>query len=160
MLDIALLTTQRREDIAALTTNNLRDGYLWIEQAKTGRRIRIKYAGTALEPLLTPYASAFARADRDSGHRIIRKPVGQRLRNVSLKVMSATFAELWSKHVGPRDDSSPTLHEVRALGAKLYEENGIDPQMLVGHLDPKMTRLYLDRHKVQWIDVELTRPGP
>ena len=111
---------------------------------------------TALEPLLAPYAIA----DRDSGHHIIRKPVGQRLRNVSLKVMSATFAELWSKHVGPRDDSSPTLHEVRALGAKLYEEKGIDPQILLGHLDPKMTRLYLDRHKVQWVDIELTRPGP
>ena len=61
-LDLALITLQRREDLASLTTEHLRDGYLYIEQGKTGRRLRIKYAGTKLELLLQPFVATSALA--------------------------------------------------------------------------------------------------
>ena len=48
----------------------------------------------------------------------------------------------------------PTLHEIRSLGAKLYEDQGISPQSLLGHADEKMTRVYLDRYEVKWIKAD------
>ncbi|MEH6814187.1 MAG: hypothetical protein V7677_16760 [Motiliproteus sp.] len=47
----------------------------------------------------------------------------------------------------------PTFHEIRALGAHLYKEQGIDPQALLGHTDAKMTDHYLDGHGTQWTRV-------
>lgn len=47
-----------------------------------------------------------------------------------------------------------TFHEIRALGAKLYKELGINPKELLGHLDEKTTRVYLDRHQIKWVAVK------
>jgi len=42
----------------------------------------------------------------------------------------------------------PTLHECRALSAWLYQEQGgIDVVQLLGHLDYKMTAVYLSRRR-------------
>jgi len=53
-------------------------------------------------------------------------------------------------------DSPPTLHEQRSLAARLHEENGRDPQRLLGHRTAKMTgiprqpRRYVDRCSLIW----------
>lgn len=147
-LDLALITLQRREDIAALTTQDISDGYLWITQKKTGRRIRIRIGGSSLEPLLLPHGTAVG----ESGARAL---VRKRGKAVSPPMLTKEFRLLWAQHVGERDSSSPTFHEIRALGARRYEDAGRNPQTLLGHVDPRTTRWYLDRHKVQWVDVEL-----
>jgi integrase len=48
----------------------------------------------------------------------------------------------------------PSFHEIRALGAKLYEDARISPQQLLGHTNPKTTRIYLDRHEVKWVEID------
>lgn len=38
----------------------------------------------------------------------------------------------------------PSLHEVRSLSARLYKEQGIDIQTLLGHKNSEMTAIYED----------------
>jgi len=41
---LGLITGQRREDIAGLKFSDVHDGYLWVDQGKTGAKIRIPTA--------------------------------------------------------------------------------------------------------------------
>lgn len=53
-------------------------------------------------------------------------------------------------------ENLPTFHEIRSLGAKLYEEQGVPKQIiqsLLGHSHVSMTNLYLDRYDVKWEEV-------
>jgi integrase len=47
----------------------------------------------------------------------------------------------------------PTFHEIRSLSGRLYKEQGIDAQGLLGHKDSKTTSLYLDSRGTEWISV-------
>ncbi|MPZ46814.1 MAG: hypothetical protein GEV05_26210 [Betaproteobacteria bacterium] len=69
--------------------------------------------------------------------------------------LTNTFADLWERHIGERDETSPTFHEIRALGARLYKNRGINPQTLLGHTDPNQTLLYLEGHAKPWIETEI-----
>lgn len=51
------------------------------------------------------------------------------------------------------EEQRPTFHEIRSLGARLYEAQGIDPQALLGHKDRRMTEVYTDERKVEWQEV-------
>ena len=48
----------------------------------------------------------------------------------------------------------PSFHEIRSLGIKLYEDQGIDAQKLAGHTDRKMTDKYKEGHEIEWTLVE------
>jgi len=48
----------------------------------------------------------------------------------------------------------PTFHEIRALGIKLYRDQGIEPQRLAGHSTAKMTSNYDSGHdEIRWVEV-------
>ena len=51
-------------------------------------------------------------------------------------------------------DSPPTFHELRSLAARLYHEQGIDPQALLGHKDASMTAIYKDSRGADWVRVK------
>lgn len=44
----------------------------------------------------------------------------------------------------------PGFHEIRSLGIKLYEDQGIDAQTLAGHTTRAMTEKYKEGHEIQW----------
>jgi len=48
---------------------------------------------------------------------------------------------------------SPTFHEIRSLSGRLYADQGINAQALLGHKDTKTTSLYLDSRGTEWISV-------
>jgi integrase len=50
-------------------------------------------------------------------------------------------------------EKRPTFHEIRSLGTKLYEDQGIDAQSLLGHTNRAMTEKYKDGHEVEWTEV-------
>ena len=152
VLRLALLTCQRRQDLVALRWEHVRDGYLWITQHKTGAHLRIALS----EPL-----EALLEAAREYGKGapfVLTHPrrEGARTR-LPLHPDTPTrwFARIRDK-VGVAADleprQRPTFHEIRALGAHLMEKAGADPRPLLGHLDPRTTRAYLDRHEVAWIE--------
>ncbi|WP_058912826.1 tyrosine-type recombinase/integrase [Entomohabitans teleogrylli] len=49
-------------------------------------------------------------------------------------------------------DERPTFHEIRALAAHLFDEQGIDPQGRMAHSDAKSTKIYTQNH-IDWIMV-------
>lgn len=146
-MDLGLHTLQRRSDLVNI---KYPDGwYLYITQQKTGQRIRIRVTQQLEEVIKLSF-------DGVKSPYIIHREQRSSTQ-VSADQLTRAFATA-------RDDAGvgaklepierPTFHEIRALGAKLYEATGIDPQALLGHADPKTTRTYLDRHKVQWTEVE------
>ncbi|MDK2594231.1 tyrosine-type recombinase/integrase [Pseudoalteromonas obscura] len=48
----------------------------------------------------------------------------------------------------------PTFHEIRALSAFLYSQNGVDPQARMAHTDAKSTKVYTQNHR-DWVEVPL-----
>lgn len=46
----------------------------------------------------------------------------------------------------------PTFHEIRALSAFLFQQNGINPQARMAHADEKSTKVYTQNH-VEWVEV-------
>ena len=154
-MDLGLQTLQRRSDLVNIKYPN--GWYLYIIQQKTGQHIRIRMT-KQLEEVVQLSAS-----DGIKSSYIIHRE--QRVSTqVSADQLTRAFADARdAAGVGATLEpiERPTFHEVRALGAKLYEAAGSDPQALLGHADPKTTRTYLDRHKVKWTEVEagLNLPG-
>lgn len=49
----------------------------------------------------------------------------------------------------------PTFHEIRSLAERLYDEQGVNTQALLGHRDPRTTALYKDVRGAEWIKVKV-----
>ncbi|MFY0199470.1 phage integrase Arm DNA-binding domain-containing protein [Klebsiella variicola] len=49
-------------------------------------------------------------------------------------------------------DERPTFHEIRALAAHLFDQQGIDPQGRMAHSDAKSTKIYTQNH-IDWVVV-------
>lgn len=77
---------------------------------------------------------------------------------LSQDVLSREFASVRNAVLPERDGTPPSFYEIKALGVRLYEEQGHSAewiQSLAGHQDAATTRLYGDRHDNKWIDVVL-----
>lgn len=160
-MELAILTGQRRDDIASMTFKDVADGHLHVIQAKTGQRLRISTAlrldavGLDLEAVI--------RSCRD---RVVSQHLVHHIRRVSgampgmpimLDTLSKAFAEARDKGAKKAGinlgKNPPSFHEMRSLAARLHAAEGRDPQMLLGHKSAKMTVLYRDSRGTEWIDV-------
>lgn len=142
MLLLALVTGQRRSDVVKMRFDDVWDGYLHIEQAKTGTRLalptalRLDALGLSLADVIDrcrcyPTASAY----------LLRKSNGKPLAHASL---SANF-EAARQAVLPSVSGIPaSLHECRSLSERLYRAQGIDTKVLLGHKHQAMTDIYND----------------
>lgn len=131
-MSLGLRTLQRRTDIVTWTYEDNVDGdYLLVVQQKTGAHLRIRMT------------------------RHIRKAVGRGSKWLVQSNGKPVSADMLTKGFARCRPSGcqATFHEIRALGARLLEQQGVNPQALLGHADPKMTRVYLDRHATKWIEV-------
>lgn len=70
--------------------------------------------------------------------------------------LSALFAEArdltgiqW-----PQEKTPPSFHELRSLSARLYADQGINAQALLGHKSADMTAIYRDTRGAEWIEVK------
>jgi integrase len=55
----------------------------------------------------------------------------------------------------PDGQTPPTFHEIRSLAERLYAEQGVNTQELLGHKNPQTTRLYHDSRGAEWIDIKV-----
>ncbi|WP_313317850.1 phage integrase Arm DNA-binding domain-containing protein [Pseudomonas sp.] len=160
-MELALLTGQRREDIASFVFKDEVDGFLQVVQSKTGARLRISTSVT-LECIGLSLGEVIRRC-RD---RVLSKHLVHHHRTISrAKAGTTVMLDTISKEFAAARDraaeklgldlgaSPPTFHEQRSLAARLHEEEGRDAQRLLGHRSAKMTDLYRDSRGAEWIDV-------
>ncbi|MCO8163311.1 tyrosine-type recombinase/integrase [Pseudomonas sp. 21LCFQ010] len=160
-MELAVLTGQRRDDIASMLFKDERDGFLHVVQSKTKTRLRISTA-LRLESLNLELGTVIKQC-RD---RVLSQHLVHHTRTVSrakagspivLDTLSREFAAARDRAAAKLGivlgNSPPTFHEMRSLAARLHDAEGRDPQALLGHRSAKMTDLYRDSRGAEWIDV-------
>jgi len=155
MLLLALITGQRRADLQKMKFSDVKDGHLFVEQQKTGMRValpmklRLNVIKTSLDQVIKS-----CKKYSVPGETLLRKHNGKPFCN---NYMTARFRDLFVRvlnHTG--SGTSPSLHECRSLSERLYREQGIDTQVLLGHKHRRMTDEYnndrgLDRDKYKFL---------
>ncbi|BDC37711.1 tyrosine-type recombinase/integrase [Paraburkholderia terrae] len=162
---LALITGQRREDVKGMEFNDVKDGFLWVEQRKSQGRTKLKIPLTiglkALGGLTIEDVIRECRDDIVSKHMIhhvrhkgTAKP-GHSPKLGSFSTMFATYRDA-AKVVVPEGKTPPTFHEIRSLAARLYgDEFGAEfAQALLGHKTAQMTALYRDSRGREWSEVK------
>ncbi|MCV6587533.1 MAG: tyrosine-type recombinase/integrase [Marinobacterium sp.] len=164
-MDIGLITLQRRTDILLMQFADIEDGYLKAIQQKTKKKTDAAYIKLKVTAGL---AEVIKRCrDRvhspllihDKPHRGTRKSAKKiHWTQISPTKFTVEFDRA-RQATGLFDDAEkgtvPTFHEIRALGIKLYRDQGSDPQALAGHTSPEMTNHYDSEHdEIRWTVVD------
>ncbi|MFW5397690.1 MAG: phage integrase family protein [Candidatus Accumulibacter regalis] len=160
-MELAIVTAQRRGDIAAMTFGAVKDGRLLVAQQKSGGSTKVsiplslrlneigwtvgdvigRCRDAAVSRYLVHHSSAVGRAK--SGDKIRDMTLGQ------------AFAEARdAAAVSVAGKTPPTFHEIRSLSLRLYDEQGVNTQALAGHKSADMTSVYRDVRGDEWIMVE------
>lgn len=164
---LALVSGQRREDIALAKFKDFHDGGWWCvqesEKSPNPHRIfiplelRLTRFGMSLGDVL----SQCRRTGVVSKHLIHQtaargnSPVG---RHIWIDTLSKRFAEtLDTLGLDWGEKTPPTFHEIRSLSERLYAaQGGVNTQELLGHNDPETTALYHDSRGSEWVRIKVT----
>lgn len=153
---LAIITGQRLADICNMRFSDVRDGHLFVEQIKTGAKIaiplklRCNKINISLEDviaqcrdrILSPYL-LHHHHDKGKGKRGgMVKPAS--LTGAFRKARDSVDYD-WSSKGAP-----PSFHEQRSLAERLFREQGIDTQILLGHSSKVMTDHYNDTRGKEW----------
>lgn len=159
-LEVALVTAQRREDVRQMLFRDVREDMLWVEQEKTGAKVRIPLnlrlnaVGWSVSDIIQRCRDNVISRHliHHNEHQGRAKP-GDKVRATSLSCDFAKAREL-AKIKWPAGKSPASFHEIRSLAARLYAEQGVDVQALLGHKSPDMTAIYRDVRGAEWISVQ------
>jgi len=159
---LALVSAQRREDVARATFADFREGGWWCEQRKTGNRVflplelRITCFGLSLADVLKQCRSTGVLSKhlihqvRPRGNSPVGNPIWQDTITRQFGELVANLGRDWG------DQMPPTFHEIRSLSERLYsDQGGVNTQELLGHRDPRMTQTYHDSRGAEWVKVKL-----
>jgi len=158
---LALVSGQRREDVARATFADVRDGGWWVVQGKTKTRIaiplelRLDVFGMSLEDVVKQCRSTgvlskhLVHQTESRGNSPLGRPIWK---DTISRRFSAALAELKLDFEGKEP---PTFHEIRSLSSRLYKaQGGVNVQELLGHRNAKTTEMYQDG-RGEWIRVSL-----
>lgn len=178
-IDIALQTTHARLEVSRIRYSikepkNGICGCVWFEQPANGihgimyihrQKVQHKEASHVAIPIGTELKRIIDES-RDSVaspfivHRIPERN-NKRSKEVSHPTqvapdyLSRSFSKLRDKlgiAANLDIDERPTFHEIRALSAHLFDNQGVDPQARMAHSDAKSTKIYTQNH-IEWVEV-------
>ena len=158
---LALVTAQRREEIAVVQFSDIREGGWWCEQAKEGSRLvipltlRLEAVGWSLEDVVRQCRdNVISRfLIHHTKPRTRSKPGDQVWIDTITKGFRRALAR--SGATWTADKTAPTFHEIRSLAERLYADQGnVNTQELLGHRDPRSTSTYHDA-RGEWIKVKV-----
>ena len=152
---LALVTGQRLGDIAAMKFSNIWDDALHVEQIKTGSKVAIPLSlrceaiGMSLreiiadcrDSVLSPWILHHHHARRNCAR-------GGAVKSDTITMAFTKARKRCGLEWG--DGSPPTFHEQRSLSERLYREQGIATQTLLGHKSSGMTDKYNDDRGKEW----------
>lgn len=160
--ELAMVTGQRKEDIAGMTFRQVSDGILHIIPGKVekhGVKIAIP-TDLRLDALGWSVAEIIARCRNSILSRYMvhhtyhagqAKP-GMKIRNITLSQMFAAARDAVGINVPGKNP--PSFHEMRSLSLRLYDKQGINSQALAGHKSANTTAVYHDVRGDEWITVD------
>jgi integrase len=144
---LAVVTGQRRGDIAKMKFSDVWDDMLHVEQEKTGVKVAIPLS-LHCDALGLSLRDVVSRCrDRILSPFLVHSVYTQQL---SKQKLSHRFAQARRKTGLKWDKSPPTFHELRSLSERLYAKQGIDTQELLGHRSRAMTEKYHDDRGREW----------
>lgn len=166
-MELALVSAQRREDVAFTEFRNTKDSTAWLEddalcviQQKTGTKLRI--------PLDVGVAGftvgGVVKSCRDN---IVSRWLIHHQRRCGLskpgdQVWKDTISKGFARArklagvTGEPGKQPPSLHEIRSLSIRLYAE-AYGPefaQAIAGHKDASMTAVYRDVRGAEWVQIK------
>ncbi|AYN29963.1 integrase [Buttiauxella sp. 3AFRM03] len=149
---LAVVTGQRREDIANMKFTDIWDDHLHVFQIKTGSRIAIPLSlrcdevGMTVEDVVRKCRDRFLSKYLVHGKKNNDKPV-------HLNTLTNKFAEARdAAGITPPAGKTPaSFHEQRSLSERLYRAQGIDTKILLGHKTQSTTDRYNDDRGKEWI---------
>lgn len=158
---LGLVTGQRVSDIAAMRYDQVKGGYLHVQQIKTGQRIKIP-----IELSLLGYSlqGIIKESRRIIGAQTIvhqtditgRSDPGEPLRDATI---SRYFTKLLRENIKQRfEGTAPTFHEIRSLSKSLHTANGIDTLELLGHDSEATGKIYSDP-RGGWTEIKIPNAG-
>lgn len=151
-IELALLTGQRRGDIAHMRYRDIKDECLNVNQQKNKRTdkaghkvaipLELSIAGFNLPETIARTRNVVSQYLVHHTKQAGRAKTGSKIREHSI---AHEFAQI-REAVGITGENPPTIHEIRSLSARLYAEKyGEDfAQALLGHKSDKMAALYQD----------------
>lgn len=165
-MELALVTAQRREDLAVVEFTKRKDSTAWVElpwlrviQQKTDTRVAIPLS-LRLQVVNWSVGDVAARCrdnvlSRHLLHHSLRTGSVRPGDTVGLQSITRAFREALRVAGVKWEDgrTPPTFHEIRSLSERLYREQGVDTQALLGHKSAKMTDAYNDPRAPRWVEV-------
>jgi len=159
--ELALVTAQRREDIASMLFSQERDGQLYVipkKVIKHGVKIAIP-TSLRLNALGWTVADVIGRCrDNILSRHMIHHTAHAGKAKPGAKVREHTISQMFAKardavQITVPGKTPPSFHEIRSLALRLYADQGINAQALAGHKSADMTALYRDVRGDEWITV-------
>ncbi|MFL9904471.1 tyrosine-type recombinase/integrase [Paraburkholderia fungorum] len=166
-MELALVSGQRREDIATMGFDQIKEGFLWVEQTKgrEGHTAKLKIPLNLRLHAIDMSLEDVLKRCRDS---VVSKSVihfvkgsGRSKAGGAPKLGTITdkFAELRdaARIATPEGKTPASFHEIRSLASRLYTaEYGKEfAQALLGHKSAQMTDLYRDLRGREWTEIKL-----
>ncbi|WP_313353661.1 site-specific integrase [Kosakonia cowanii] len=155
---LALITGQRLGDVCKMQFKDIWDDMLHVEQEKTGSRLAIPLdlkcdaIGLSLRDVISKCRDAVV--SKYLVHFRHTSAQATRGDQVSTSSLTSTFKKARDKSGLNWDKgTAPTFHEQRSLSERLYREQGVDTQKLLGHKTQKMTDRYNDDRGKDWVVV-------
>lgn len=155
-MELALMTGARRINVIGLRWSQVKDGYLWIEHAKDGLKVRVPLsmylaaAGWTLGDVIGRCrTSTISRYLLHHQKHAGRAKPGDKIRD---KTIEQLFREA-REAAGVTSNNPPTFHEIRSLAARLWKEQNVDVRVLLGHKTEAMSALYQDARGAEWITI-------
>lgn len=158
---LALMTAQRLGDVVKMQFKDVWDGYLHIEQEKTGHKLalpltlRCEALNMTLEEAIKfcrNRAVSRYMVHHSKSHR--RVMVGDPVNRTTISKMFATLRDKTAV-IAPKGKTLPSFHEQRSLAERLYYRQGIDTQTLLGHSSAAMTEQYHDDREERWLKLSI-----
>lgn len=141
MMALALVTGQRRSDLVKMRFSDVWDGYLHVEQAKTGTKLALPLALNLDSIGLNIGQVVDDCQEYATGSEfMLRKHNGKQLGDASLSARFETARE--GAGIKCVKGTPVSLHECRSLSERLYRAQGINTMILLGHSNQAMTDLY------------------
>ncbi|KAB7695000.1 phage integrase Arm DNA-binding domain-containing protein [Plesiomonas shigelloides] len=157
---LGLVTGQRLGDLLNMKYSDIKDGYLHVVQQKTGMKIAIStnLYNEALKLSLQDVID-MTRDNRGSEYIIhtyystSQTKAGSAIKNAT--TLSTAFGKLRDQYGIDWGEQTPaSFHEIRSLSERLYREQGINTQKLLGHASQKMTDKYNNNRGKEFLKLD------